>query len=673
MSFLREAIPIFTDLINNAILLFGLALIYAATNYRENKQQQWRAVVLGVIIGIISILIMRNSWLYFQGLFFDTSSVLLVVTGLFFGPITTGVSVVIALAYRISQGGSGVYSGVLTIITTASLGLLWPRIRKILPTMKYWLEYFILGLVAHIITLFCFLAISPWSTALEVIEITALPYLTLYPIVTMLLAQIVHFQKERLLGQENIKRQQLLLQASIDSTKAMEVYAIDADYNYLSFNEFHEISMRKYYGVNIKKGTNFLEYIAHPKMKTRLKSSIDESLKGEYKTFEVMVETDVDKYLEEQYSPIIDDRGHILGVTVFSQDISERKRYEQSIIYLSYRDPLTNLHNRRYFTDELLRLSQDRYFPLSIVIADINGLKIMNDAFGHDAGDLLLCTIADELIQVFKDESRIARIGGDEFVVLLPRTNYDYAHQMIDEAKAKIETRTIQGMAVSVSFGLSTNDGETPIQETIKLAEDDMYAHKLFEVSSHRNETIKTILKTLHEKNPREEKHSERVSKICVQIGMALGMKNEEISLLKAISNLHDIGKIAIDDAILNKPGKLDEREWEQIKRHPEIGYRILSTSPEYAEIAQDILSHHERYDGKGYPRGLKETTIPIRARIITIADSYDAMVSERPYRKPLTHQQAIDEIKRNLGTQFDPHIGEVFIELYETQEEVIQ
>lgn len=673
MPFLREAIPIFTDLINNAILLFGLALMYAATNYRENKEQRWRPVVLGVIIGIISILIMRNSWLYFQGLFFDTRSVLLVVTGLFFGPITTGVSAAIALAYRISQGGSGVYSGVLTILTTSSLGLLWPRIRKILPTMKYWLEYFILGLVAHIITLFCFLTISPWSTALEVIEITALPYLTLYPIVTMLLAQIVHFQKERLLGQENIKRQQLLLQASIDSTKAMEVYAIDADYNYLSFNEFHELSMRKYYGVNIKKGNNFLEYITHPKMRARLKSSIDESLKGEFKTYEVMVETDIDKYLEEQYSPIIDDHGVILGVTVFSQDISERKRYEQSIVYLSYRDPLTNLHNRRYFTDELLRLSQERYFPLTIIIADINGLKIMNDAFGHDAGDLLLCTIADELIQVFKDESRIARIGGDEFVVLLPRTNYDFAHQMIDEAKAKIEARTIQGMAISVSFGLSTNEGDTPIQETIKLAEDDMYAHKLFEVSSHRNETIKTILKTLHEKNPREEKHSERVSKICVHIGMALGMKNEEISLLKAISNLHDIGKIAIDDAILNKPGKLDDREWEQIKRHPEIGYRILSTSPEYAEIAQDILSHHERYDGKGYPRGLKATNIPIRARIITIADSYDAMVSERPYRKPLTHQEAIDEIKRNLGTQFDPHIGEVFIELYEKQQEVIQ
>lgn len=672
MPFLKEALSIFTDLINNSILLFGLALIYAATNFKQSKQQQWRSVVLGVIIGIISILIMRNSWLYFQGLFFDTRSVLLVVTGLFFGPITTGVSVVIALAYRISQGGSGVYSGVLTIITTASLGLSWTHIRKFLPTMAKWIEYFVLGFIAHIITLLCFLTIQPWSTALDVLQKTILPYLTLYPVVTMLLAQVVHLQKERLISQERVKQQQLLLQASIDSTKAMEVFAIDRNYKYLSFNEFHEHSMKLYYQVDIKKGENFLDYITIPKMKQRIKECIDASLKGEFKSYEIMVETDVDKYLEEQYSPIIDDAGQVLGITVFSQDISERKRYEQSILYLSYRDPLTNLHNRRYFSDELIRLSQDKYLPLSIIIADINGLKIMNDAFGHDAGDLLLCTIADELIQVFKDESRIARIGGDEFVVLLPNTPYDKALLLIDNAKKMIEQRTVQNMTVSVSFGLSTNEGSTLVQETIKNAEDDMYAHKLFEVSSHRNETIKTILKTLHEKNPREEKHSERVSTICVQIGMALGMSNEEMSLLKAISNLHDIGKIAIDDAILNKPGKLDDKEWEQIKRHPEIGYRILSTSPEYAEIAQDILSHHERYDGKGYPRGLKGEEIPIRARIITVADSYDAMVSDRPYRRPLTHQEAIDEIKRNLGTQFDPNIGMLFIELYDKHDEVI-
>lgn len=672
MTFFQEALTIFNDLINNAILLFALGLIYTATNYRENKQQYWRPIVLGIVIGIISILVMRNSWLYFQGLFFDSRSVLFVVTGLFFGPITTGISALIGLIYRINIGGSGVYSGVLTILVTSGLGLLWNRIRRLLPPMKHWLDYLLLGMIAHILTLTCFLAIQPFSTAIIVIQKTALPYLTLYPLVTLLLAQVVRYQKERLLAQEKIKNQQLLLQASIDSTKAMEVFAVDQQYHYLSFNEYHEQSMMQYYGVTIEKGHHFLDYVTHPHMKERIKTCIDLSLKGESHTYEAMIETAVEKYVEEQYSPIVDERHHVIGVTVFSQDISERKRYEQSILYLSYRDPLTNLHNRRYFSDELLRLSQEKYFPLSIIIADINGLKIMNDAFGHDAGDLLLCTIADELIQVFKDESRIARIGGDEFVILLPRMPYDKSKSMIDHAKSKIEQRTVYGMAISVSFGLSTNDGSTLIQDTMKAAEDDMYAHKLFEVSSHRNETIKTILKTLHEKNPREEKHSARVSKICAQIGSALGMKNEEIALLKAISNLHDIGKIAIDDAILNKPGKLDEKEWEQIKRHPEIGYRILSTSPEYAEIAQDILSHHERYDGRGYPRGIKGESIPIRARIISVADSYDAMVSERPYRKPLSHEEAIEEIRRNLGSQFDPKIGQLFIELYDHQKEVI-
>ena len=145
-------------------------------------------------------------------------------------------------------------------------------------------------------------------------------------------------------------------------------------------------------------------------------------------------------------------------------------------------------------------------------------------------------------------------------------------------------------------------------------------------------------------------------------------MQSNELNMLKAISVLHDIGKIAIDDQILNKPGKLNNEEWENIKRHPEIGYRILSSSPEYIQIAEDILYHHERYDGKGYPRGLKGEEIPIRARIITIADSFDAMISDRPYRKALSKQEALNEIKKCAGTQFDPKIAELFIELFQEE-----
>lgn len=670
--YFSEVLSIFSDLLNNAILLFGLTIMYAATNYREKENKKIRPFILGVIIGAISILVMRNSWLYYEGIFFDARSVLHVITGLFFGPITTIVSAVIAITYRATQGGSGVYSGVLTIITMSMLGLSWRHLKKLLPTSNTWIEYYVLGLVAHIITITCFLAIRPFDKAIDSIEKTIIPFLIMYPIVTMFLAKTVHLQKERIRASDKIITQQLLLQASIDSTKAMEVFAVDCNYEYLSFNEYHEQQMYLYYGIRIEKGKKFIDYITNDTMKARIQSSIDTALKGEFLTYELQIETENNKYVEEHYSPIVNDKTKVIGVTIFSQNITERKQYEQSILYLSYKDPLTNLYNRRYYTDQLQRLIAKEYLPLTVMIVDINGLKIMNDTLGHDAGDALLCMVADELIAVFKDEDHIFRMGGGEFVILLPKTKQDHVFERITQTKQAILNRKIQGMSASVSFGVATYTGDIDIKAVIKLAENDLYSHKLFEMTSHRSETIKTIMQTLHEKNPREEMHSNRVATICQTIGKALGMRNEEIGLLHAISNLHDIGKIAIDDAILNKPGKLDDFEWEQIKRHPEIGYRILSTIPEYSDIALDILSHHERYDGKGYPRGLEKENIPIRARIISVADAYDAMVSERPYRKPLNHQQAIAEIKKCRGTQFDPKVTDIFISIYEKREEVI-
>jgi diguanylate cyclase (GGDEF)-like protein len=664
MSFLQEFLLIFTDLLNNAILLFGLGFVYAATNIDQNTNKAIKKIFLGVAIGAISVLIMLNPWTHSEGLIFDTRSVLFSVTGLFFGGLTTGIAVLIGVIFRVSLGGSGVYAGVLTITLTSLIGLYWHKIKIRLPKMRASIEFYVFGLIVHVVTLLCFLAI-PWPTSIEVIKSTAIPFLMFFPLIVVLLAKIVSNQKERIISQQKIKNQQLLLQASIDATKAMEVFALDRDYNYLSFNEYHAVSMMEYYGKKIKQNENYLDYITHPSMRSRIQSCVNRALLGKAETVISEVESSKGKFLEEHYAPIIDDDGSVIGVTVFSQDISERKRYEQSILYLSYRDPLTNLYNRRYYNEEVDRLDREEFYPLSIVIADINGLKIMNDAFGHDAGDLLLCKVSDDLVKVFKNDNKVARVGGDEFVILLPNTSREEALQLIDEAKSMIESSRIHDMTISVSFGLATKDSEELVGEIIKLAEDDMYTHKLFEVASHRNETIKTILKTLHEKNPREEKHSERVSKICTKIGKQLGMNSDEINMLKAISNLHDIGKIAIDEAILNKPGKLDDKEWDAIKKHPEIGYRILAATPEYVEIAQDILSHHERYDGKGYPRGLKGEDIPLRARIISIADSYDAMISERPYRRPLTHQEAIEEIRVNLGTQFDPKLGEMFIKLF--------
>jgi len=653
----------FTDLAQNAILLFALVFVYATTNFNANINI-YRKILLGLLIGGFTVLIMLNPWKIEEGLFFDTRSVLLSVSGVFYGAIPTLLAGLIAAIYRIWVGGSGVYAGVLTIVVTVTLGLIWKYIRGYLPRMSKYLEFYLLGLGAHILTWLCFFAI-PWPRAFEVLQKTAVPYLLVFPLITMILALALDNQKSRLETELNLKKQRILLQASIDSNTTMEIFAVDKEYRYLSFNSFHQQNMKLFYKADIHEGQNYLDYVENYKMRDRIKTLLDQALSGKTVKRTLEIEVVKEKYLDESYTPIKNSDDEITGVTIFSQDVTERTKHEQSIMYLSYRDPLTNLHNRRYYSEELDRLDTIKYMPLSIIIADINGLKITNDAFGHEIGDQLLVTVATNLVEVFSKENRIARIGGDEFTIFLPNTSKERALQYMETAKKRIENNTIRGMGISVSFGVATKLSTEPIQDVIKMAEDDMYTHKLFEIASHRNETIKTIVSTLHEKNPREEAHSKRVSEICISIGTKLGMKSDEIALLKAISNLHDIGKIAIDDSILNKKGPLDEKEWEQIKKHPEIGYRILSSSPEYADIAQDILSHHERYDGKGYPRGLSGVDIPIRARIITIADSYDAMISERPYRRPLTHQEALEEIRKNAGTQFDPDLAELFIKLY--------
>ena len=669
MWFSDVLMPIIIELSKNAVLLLMLSVLYNLTNVNPDTSIQ-KKFVTGLVLGMIVVFLMMTAWKVQEGLIFDMRSVVLVISGVFFGGIPTIVAATIALIYRVFFVSSfGVYAGVLTIISTSTLGLCWHQIRKLFNFKRRYVEYYMLGLFAHILTVLSFLAI-PWPQAFTSIGNTAAPFLGIFPIITMGLALMVHNQKDRLISNFRLSEQRALLQASIDAPKSMEIFALNRNYQYLSYNHFHQKSMWNYYKRVIQIGEKYLDVIVDQNMKHRIKNLIDIALSGEAVNRVIEVENVKDKYLEELYSPIFDEHQKVIGVNIISQDISERKRYEESILYLSYKDPLTSLYNRRFYQEELAKVDHPKYYPLSIVLIDINGLKIMNDAFGHAAGDALLCTVADEIRNNFKTE-RIARIGGDEFVIIMPNTSYEDAQKMIDDAKRHMERNQIHGMTTSVAFGLSTKNDEKFLDEVIKAAEDDMYAHKLFEISSHRNETIKTIVKTLHEKNPREEMHSERVSLICTSIGKALGMKQNDINLLKAISNLHDIGKIAIDDAILNKPGKLTEDEWEQIKRHPEIGYRILSSTPEYAEIAQDILCHHERYDGNGYPRGLKGNEIPLRARIITLADSYDAMISDRPYRKAMTHDEAVLEITRCSGSQFDPKIVEVFIKSFQKKPKV--
>lgn len=349
------------------------------------------------------------------------------------------------------------------------------------------------------------------------------------------------------------------------------------------------------------------------------------------------------------------------------RDISERKRLEKRLKHLSYHDQLTEIYNRRFFEEEVHRLNVVRNHPLTIMMADVNGLKLINDSFGHETGDLLLKKVANLLHFSCREDDIVSRIGGDEFVILLPKTESQTAEEIAERIQTLIASEKIESLDISVSLGwASINSEHDNYAEVMKQAEDYLYRKKLFESPSMRSKSIHTIIHTLHEKNKREELHSYRVSILCESIGKAMGYNELNLKELKNLGLLHDIGKIAIDEHMLNKPGKLTQEEWYEMTKHPEIGYRILSTVNEMSEMAESVLAHHERYDGKGYPRGIKGLNIPIHARIICVADAYDAMTSDRPYRLALSHEIAMQELKANSGTQFDPQVVSAFFKMME-------
>ena len=372
----------------------------------------------------------------------------------------------------------------------------------------------------------------------------------------------------------------------------------------------------------------------------------------------------VERPIEESAAAIKGEDSSINGVVLVFRDITEKNNRQLKIEYLSYRDQLTGLYNRRFFEEELNRLNNERNLPLTLVIIDVNGLKLTNDAFGHIIGDKLLQRVADVLKRESRKDEIIARIGGDEFVILLPKTNSDEASVILNRINKAIANEKINSINLSISYGWATKqDIREEMDVVFKKAEDYMYSRKMFERTSTRYKTVELIIKTLYEKSESEERHSINVSELCALIASSLELSLVEINELRTLGLMHDIGKISIDENIINKPGPLNDSDWIEVRRHPEIGYRILSSVNEYAAISEYVLAHHERWDGLGYPKGLKGLEIPWQARIITIADAYDAMTSERPYRKALSKYAAIEEIRKNMGTQFDPNFAKVFID----------
>ena len=345
-------------------------------------------------------------------------------------------------------------------------------------------------------------------------------------------------------------------------------------------------------------------------------------------------------------------------------DVTERKNKEDEIRFISNHDYLTEIPNRRYFQDQLARLDQDEHYPLGIVLMDLNGLKLINDAFGHSIGNKALKRIAKVLVKSKASDDFVARIGGDEFAMICPNTHQNEMDEKIKTINKKIATIKIENIQLSMAMGYYIKENpRKSIRIVLRNAEDNMYKNKVLSSHGLRNDAISSILQTLQDKFAEEKVHSERVSRFCKLIGQAMNLRDDEIIELEYAGLYHDIGKISVPDAILDKPSELTPKEWEIMKSHTINGYQILRAADRYSNLAEYAMSHHERIDGSGYPNALKGEDIPLYSRIISVADAYEAMTSDRPYRKALTRIEAIEELRQGAGTQFDQHIVELFVD----------
>lgn len=345
-------------------------------------------------------------------------------------------------------------------------------------------------------------------------------------------------------------------------------------------------------------------------------------------------------------------------------DITERKKAEEQVKYLSFHDKMTGLYNRAFFEEEILRLDTARQLPISLIIGDVNGLKLINDAFGHDNGDKLLIKVAEILKQSCREEDIIARWGGDEFIILLPCTDHKTARDVYERIRKTAAKTSDFAIPISISLGQATKThANQDIQHIIIQAEDKMYRNKLLENKSARSTFVTSLERTLWEKSHETNEHCQRLVVMAERMGIEIDLPTGELDNLKLLATLHDLGKIAIPNEILDKAEALTSNDWEIIKKHPETGYRIALTMPELAPIAEAILAHHERWDGFGYPLGLKSEDIPLIARILAIVDAYDVMIQGRIYKKARSKEEAIEEIRKCAETQFDPELAQVFIE----------
>lgn len=365
-----------------------------------------------------------------------------------------------------------------------------------------------------------------------------------------------------------------------------------------------------------------------------------------------------------EYDVLRDIKGRIIGEVFLFHNHTEEERLIEELDNIANYDKLTGLPNYYNFTKKSMELMIYENLPISVIASNINEFSLIKDVFEEEISEEILKLVASFIRKTLPRKHYVAKID-NEFVSIMLNTTYEDARKLFYEISLKIEKNKFFEMGLGFEFGISTIENNSRnILEAFKEANERLLTKKKVKSKNRTSATLEKYKKLILKNEYESEEHCERMWSLAKKIAKELNLDNEKIKQLETLTFLHDIGKLAVPENILVKPGTLDEEEWDMIKSHTSKGYAIAKSNSEMGEIAFYILSHHERWDGKGYPNGLREKDIPLLARIISVVDAFDSMTHDRPYRPAVSKNAAMGEIKSCSGTCFDPEIVEILIKI---------
>jgi len=654
-------------IVDNAALLIASTIFYQVSTYIKETYDQSSEILDAFLFGVIGILIMSFPYIPSNGLFIDTRSILVGLIAYIFGGKTSYFLMLLLILYRMVLGGNGAFVGIMIIISSGLIGLLFRKIDTKLLKRYSVLNFYLFGIIIHLIMTFYIMFLSNGNYA-SAFANSFIPLLVIFPITTVVVGKIFIIQREQV-NQLHLVRFAEKRFRSLFEQAQIGICYLNAEGQFINTNEY----FNQMFGYNsdeilklsirdLNDTTEFnKDYALHKVVSSKIESdhTLEKPLLRKDRTsFWANVSVSRINFNEED----------IFMSTVI--DISERKKAEEMMHYLTYHDQTTGLNNRHFYEANVAKIDVVDNYPITIIKIDINGIKLINDAFGYEIGDTMVKKVVSIIKPLVYNADMFCRFGGSDFIIIYTKVQQAYIDIIMAQINHAMINETIQNIKVSVSLAYAIKNSEQQnLMSIVNKAEMKLSREKLIDASSMLSRTIEIIMNSLYEKNSREMEHSKRVASICEKIAQRMNLESNIVSKLKIAGLMHDIGKIGIPDSILNKPDRLNEEEFSLIRKHSEVGYRILSAANEFSEIADYILAHHERWDGKGYPKGLRGTDIPVYSRIISIADSFDAMTSNRSYRQAMSLEQAKREIVMNSNIQFDPSIVKIFIDIIDDEQ----